>query len=170
MLKLRPPTPSEEEAVATLYLSSFPEEERIPFPVLKDMTSDSDCRLLVIDDGGFAGMAYVVSSPELIFLLYLAVEPDSRGCGVGSDVLWLLKNQCEGRRLFLNMEPVDEECGNISQRLRRSRFYERNGFRSCGSYRVPDGMRYTLMSWGGEVSPEEALAFFGSKMPGAASD
>lgn len=169
-LQLRPLEPSVTERARDLYLSSFPEEERIPFDVLVSMTSDPDCRFLWLDeDGEFRGIAYVVSSAELVFLLYLAVSPGCRNGGLGSDVLWLIKCGCGGRRLFLNVEPTDEEAENIGQRLRRIRFYDRNGFTPQCTYRTPDGVRYMLMSWGGPVTPEEAIAFYGSKMSDAQS-
>lgn len=165
-IELLPADPSSEEDVRNIYLSSFPEEERIPFETLLSMACGDGCDFyrIMVDDV-LCGISYVVESPELVFLLYLAVSPDHRGEGIGSDVLWMIKSGCAGRRLFLNIEPVDEYCDNIGQRLRRLRFYERNGFRPQCRYTTPDGMMYMLMSWGGPVSPEEASAFYDSRMP-----
>ncbi len=36
---------------------------------------DPDCRFLWIDAGGFSGIAYVVYTEDLVFLLYLIVVP-----------------------------------------------------------------------------------------------
>lgn len=107
----------------------------------------------------------MVESDDLVFLLYLAVAPGRRNGEIGSDAVWLIKCSCEGRRLFLNIEPTDEPAENLAQRLRRTRFYERNGFEPQCTYRTPDGVRYALLSWGGPVTPEEATAFYSSHMP-----
>ena len=95
------------------------------------------------------------------------MTPGDRDCGLGSDALWLVKCMADGRRVFLNAEAVDEQADNIGQRLRRTRFYDRNGFAPQCTYRTPDGQRYLLFSWGGSVTPEEAFALYGSKLDSA---
>lgn len=165
-LALLPLEPSVEDEARELYLSAFPAEERIPFDTLLSMTRDPDCRFMWMSvDGRFTGMAYTVETDDKVFLLYLAVSPGLRGSGLGSDALWLIKCGCRGRRLFLNVEPTDEPAENIGQRLRRTRFYERNGFSPQCIYGAPDGMRYALLSWGGPVTAEEAQEMFADKFP-----
>lgn len=165
-LELLPLDPSVEDAARGLYSESFPESERIPFDILVRMTDDPGCRFLWMSvDGAFSGIAYTVETDNLVFLLYLAVSPGSRNSGLGSDSLWLVKCGCNGRRLFLNIEPTDEPAENMGQRLRRTRFYERNGFSPQCIYRTPDGMRYCMLSWGGPVTAEEATALFSAKFP-----
>ena len=165
-LELLPLDRSVEDAARDLYSESFPENERIPFDILVRMTDDPGCRFLWMSvDGAFSGFAYTVETDDLVFLLYLAVSPGSRNSGLGSDALWLVKCGCCGRRLFLNIEPTDEPAENMGQRLRRTRFYERNGFSPQCTHRTPDGMRYSLLSWGGPVTAEEATAMFRAKFP-----
>lgn len=167
-MELRPLDPSVEGRARDLYLEAFPEEERFPFDVLTGLTADPDCRFMWMDvDGSFKGIAYVILTDDLLFLLYLAVTPGDRDCGLGSDALWLVKRMAGGRRVFLNAEAVDEQADNIGQRLRRTRFYDRNGFAPQCTYRTPDGQRYLLFSWGGSVTPEEAFALYGSKLDSA---
>lgn len=168
MTELRPLDGPHLEDARRLYLEAFPEEERIPFETLISMTSDPDCRFLWMDvDGEFRGIAYVVLSDDLVFLLYLAVSPGHRNEGLGSDAIWLIKCMCGGRRLFVNVEPTDCEAPNMGQRLRRLHFYDRNGFSSQGKFRTPDGMMYNLMSWGGPVTGEEADGLYRTKMSAA---
>lgn len=167
-LRLQPVDGSVLGKVRELYISAFPDEERIPFDTLVSMSGEPGNRFLWIEDGGeFGGFAYVVESEDLVFLLYLAVAAGRRNGGIGSDAVWLIKCSCGGRRLFLNIEPTDEPAENLAQRLRRTRFYERNGFEPQSTYRTPDGVRYTLLSWGGPVTAEEAIAFYASRMPDA---
>ena len=88
-MELRPLDPSVEGRARDLYLEAFPEEERFPFDVLTGLTADPDCRFLWMDvDGSFKGIAYVILTDDLLFLLYLAVTPGDRDCGLGSDALW----------------------------------------------------------------------------------
>lgn len=170
-LELRELDGSVEGQARDLYHSAFPEEERIPFERLVSMSSLPGCSFLWISvDGRFSGIAYVVESDSLMFLLYLAVCPGERNAGLGSDTIWMLKCRCGGRRMFLNIEPTDEPSENMGQRLRRTRFYERNGFEPQGAYRTPDGMRYVLLSWGGPVSFEEAFELYSERMPSERGD
>lgn len=169
-MELRPLEPSVEDSARELYLSSFPEAERIPFDDLLRMRDPGHSFLWLEDEGSLLGIAYVVESDDLVFLLYLAVDPEWRGCGLGSDIIWMVKCRCNGRRLFLNIEPTDEEADNIAQRLRRLNFYHRNGFVEEGTYDVTGGMRYLLMSWGGTVTPEDAERFFSAYMVPAHGD
>lgn len=164
-MELRPLDGSVSDRARELYEASFPEAERIPFDDLVAMSDDRH-RFVWMEDGGeFLGLMYTVESDSLVFLLYLAISPGWRNCGLGSDALWMLKCSSAGRRIFLNVEPTDEPAENMGQRLRRMNFYDRNGFSVQAVYRTPDGMRYALMSWGGPVTPEEASRFYSEDVP-----
>ena len=107
-MELLPLDPSVEGEARELYLFAFPERERIPFDTLLRMAEGPDCRFLWISvDGRFSGLAYLVESENLVFLLYLAVSPGSRCSGLGSDAIWLIKCGCEGRREHRPEAPQD---------------------------------------------------------------
>lgn len=142
-----------------LYLGSFPESERAPLDSLHEFADSGRAGYYALMDDDFRGLAYVVPGDELVFLLYLAVSPSSRGMGYGSAALDAVKGICGGRRLFLNVEPVGEG-DNLRQRERRRDFYIANGFTEHGPVTTPDGERYTMMCFGGDVSDDEAMRFY----------
>ena len=78
-------------------------------------------------------MAFIITHGDLSFLLYLAVAEGSRGMGYGTRALDEVKRMSADRRLFLNIEPLDEDSDNMAQRMSRKRFYERNGFSSTSA-------------------------------------
>ena len=59
------------------------------------------------------------------------------------------------QKLFLNIEPLDENAPNYDQRCRRKAFYERNGL-SCLDYQVREaGVTYEMMTYGEYVTRDE---------------
>ncbi len=61
--------------------------------------------------------------PDFIFIDYLLVSPRTRGRGVGSHVIEMLKSY--GKRLIAELEPV---TANRPETEKRVRFYEKHGF------------------------------------------
>ena len=100
-------------------------------------------------------MAFIITHGDLSFLLYLAVAEGSRGMGYGTRALDEVKRMSAGRRLFLNIEPTDEPAENMGQRLRRTRFYERNGFREGFVIVTSEGIRYQMMLYDCDMTPQE---------------
>ena len=100
-------------------------------------------------------MAFIITHGDLSFLLYLAVAEGSRGMGYGTRVLDEVKRMSAGRRLFLNIEPLDEDSDNMAQRMSRKRFYERNGFREGFVIVTSDGIRYQMMLYDCDMTPQE---------------
>ncbi len=142
-----------------LYLGAFPEYERIPMENLHRFAGTDLAEYYAIEDDGFRGLAYTVTHGDVFFLLYLAVSPSSRGKGYGSRTLDIIKGMAGGRKLFLNMEPVDPGAENLKQREARREFYLRNGFREEREYVTSEGISYTVMTWGEPISEEENRAF-----------
>ena len=138
-----------------LYLGSFPEYERIPTGDLHRFAATPLASYYAAVEDGFRGLAYTVVFEDMFFLLYLAVEPGSRGRGYGSSILDEVKLLAEGRRLFLSMEPIDESADNYGQRVSRRSFYERNGFSQGDDFVTSQGVGYTIMTFGCDVSRED---------------
>ena len=143
----------------TLYLGAFPDYERIPVENLYRFAGTDLAEYYAIEEDGFRGLAYIVTHGDIFFLLYLAIAPGSRGNGCGSRALEIIKGMADGRKVFLNMEPVDPKADNYEQRLARRRFYERNGFTAVREYMTSEGIPYTVMTWGEPISEEENREF-----------
>ena len=138
-----------------LYLGAFPDYERIPVENLHRFAGTDLAEYYAIEEDGFRGLAYTVTHGDIFFLLYLAIAPGSRGNGCGSRALDIIKGMAGGRKLFLNIEPVDPEADNHAQRVARRRFYERNGFREGFVIVTSEGIRYQMMLYDCDMTPQE---------------
>ena len=116
-----------------LYRSAFPKEERVPFGLLRLLTLRKGIDLVCYREGEtFCGFTYTVTEGNVVFVLFFAVNEVLRGRGYGSSILKFLREKNPGRTVILNVEPLDPEAENAEERVRRVRFYEKNGFFDAG--------------------------------------
>ena len=124
---------SDKAALKKLYQTAFPQEERMPWWVLKVLSCRKDMGIFGFYEGntlrGFTAMA---AGERALLVLFFAVPEACRGQGWGSRVLSLLKQRYPGRQIVLNVELLDPAAKNYAQRLQRLRFYKRNGFFDTG--------------------------------------
>ncbi len=145
------------DQVETLYLEAFPAAERKPFSMLEEMQRQGLGEILAMtdDNEAFLGLAVVLRRGDLVLLDYLAVAPEGRSRGVGSETLRQLAARFAGSRLLIEIELPDEAAANNSQRLRRRQFYLRAGFAELDVRVSLAGVPMELLSLGGAVSWEE---------------
>lgn len=143
--------------VENLYLEAFPASERRPFAMLEEMQRQGLAEILsMVDDQGiFLGLAIVMRRGDLALLDYLAVAPEGRGKGVGSETIRQLARRFAGSRLLIEIELPDPQAENNPQRLRRKQFYLRAGFYPMEIHISLAGVAMELLSLGGAVSWEE---------------
>lgn len=123
----------QKAAVKELYHSAFPKEERLPWWLLRLISLRRQMGITAYyADEEFCGMTVSVGTEETLFLLFFAVAEDCRGKGCGSAILELLQRENPRRSIVLNVEIPDEKAENAAQRIRRMRFYKRNGFFDTG--------------------------------------
>lgn len=158
-LRLERAKREDKRAVKDLYLRAFPPEERPPFGMLWRRAARGKGELLAAWDGTeFVGLVSLLGRGDVVYLFYLAIDENRRGAGYGSAILALVRQRCEGKRLFLARETLDPAAENYDQRLRRHRFYLRNGFSDL-PLRLREGqVVYDVMGTGGLVSGEEYRA------------
>lgn len=115
--------------VKDLYERSFPKEERIPLALfwLGILRKKATC-VAYYRSNHFVGFSYTLSSDELSYLFFLAVEKESQGQGIGTQILKTLTSKAQHKPLVVTIEEVDYSSSNIEQRLKRLAFYEANGF------------------------------------------
>ena len=143
-------------AFKALYKSSFPRSERAPIWFLLSRARKDNIRLCVYcDKGEPVGLANYVLHNDLTYVVYLAVCENRRSEGYGSRILGKLKADYPGNRIVLTIEMVDERAGNNEQRMRRKRFYEKNGFAAAGINVKHMGGLYELLAQGGSCSVKE---------------
>lgn len=145
---LRPGSPGMDAALGIIE-ASFPERERYPVPFLLRKLADPGTHLLSFSDGvGMVGISYVVERGDELFVLYLAVDPSRRSMGHGAAMLSTLDSIFPRHRQYLCIEPLDP-CDDYDDRLRRFRFYARNGFEDTGLDLTSDAGDFHLLSKGG---------------------
>ncbi len=135
-----------------LYISAFPVHERfLYFPtVLNSYRALADF-YAYYDGDRFVGLAYVISSDQLVFLLFLAVTSEVRSKGYGKAILDDMAQLAKKRPVVLTIEPVEAEAKNYEQRLKRLAFYERNGYHATPHFYYEGREKYQILTNQGHV-------------------
>ena len=147
--------------VYKLYQRSFPKSEKKPFSVIlrKHRQGRTDIWRFV-REGKFAGIVITINGVSHVLIDYLAVDESSRGTGIGSEILPLMRAHYAGKGVFLEIESVYEDCGNKAERLRRKHFYEKCGLESMGVFVWLFGVKMELMGFDCALSFDEYHAFY----------
>lgn len=120
------------EELVRLYEDSFPIVERVPMVSLISGPEGTYRRLVaVIDRDELIGMYSVVFDLNMTFLFYLAVSEVHRNRGIGSTILDHIGSQYP-HPVILNIESTADDMSPTDARMRRKRFYLRNGFTDTG--------------------------------------
>lgn len=123
---------NEYKKIIEIYKKSFPKNEKLPIFLLNIM-SKRECVdfLAFYDNDTVCGFTYLVNDKNMTFVLYLAVDDSIRSNGYGSKIIkWIINNKKDN--IVLNIEEVDRQYNNYEQRLRRQKFYFKNGFIDTG--------------------------------------
>ena len=116
------------EWIYELYMETFPENERKPFQLMKEKTKEGKMEMLAIEEeGGLVGLAITILYQDMVLLDYFAMHPNNRGKGLGGEAIEQLKKRYQNKRLFLEIETLDEKADNYNERVRRKAFYLSHG-------------------------------------------
>lgn len=137
----------EYEAVVNTYKKSFPRLERIPFAILLVYAKRKGSLFIAFYENGiFCGETYLIRIGDVVFILYLAVNPKLRSKGYGSKIVAWVQEKFPNHKISLTIETVNKSCDNYAQRFKRQEFYYKNGFQKT-SYRVKEfGVVYDILS------------------------
>ena len=136
-----------------LYESSFPEDEKVPYFILKQQAKKSISDIIgVYDNNEFIGFVILVFDLDIVFLWYLAIREDKRNNGYGSQILQIINQTYSNKRIILNVEEVKN-----NEQLKRKQFYIRNGYQECGFKTMEYGVIYEMLYVHEKVSCEEYL-------------
>ena len=108
----------------------------------------------------FAGFASTINADTLILLDYLAVAKDLRGRKIGSGILHTLKESYGGRGIFVEIESAFEPGPDRGERMRRRRFYLRNGMQPLQVMAGVFGVKMELLGWNCRVDFPAYRAFY----------
>ena len=139
--------------IHSLYESSFPADEKVPYFILKQKAKKDISDIIgIYDHEEFIGFVILVFDKDIVFLWYLAIQEDKRNKGYGSFILQVLKNKYSDKRIILNVEEVKTE-----KQLKRKQFYIKNGFLDCGFKTMEYGVIYEMLYMNDKVSCDEYL-------------
>lgn len=148
--------------VRRLYLSAFPPEQRHPFvrlwllSVLKPTV-----RLQAYRDGDrFCGFTLTVNGEKYLYICFIAVNPDLRSRGCGSQILALLRQQ-SSKPLLVEAEAPEVGTANYTQRVQRIDFYRKNGFYDLDRTITGRGTTFALLSTDAAFDREGYWELFG---------
>ena len=128
-------------ALEAINEEAIPECERC---ALADMLATGAEVFCIDTDGVPAGYMAVRSRKNILYLAYFAVRKDLRSGGIGSGALRELIRRYPDRQVVVEYEAPDGRCGNNNERIRRKRFYLRNGFYETGWFTCYDGTEFEI--------------------------
>ncbi len=136
-----------------LYRSAFPRAERLPWWVLAMLARRRGiCLSAYLDGDRFCGFTFDVHTENAVMIWYFAVDPELRAQGYGSAILSFCKRAYAEKTILLHVEPTDDTAApNLSDRLRRVKFYEKNGFAHTGYEVTEVGGRFQILGTCGET-------------------
>lgn len=149
-------SPAELPYFRRVYYDSFPKSEQKPMRFLLRSGKKKKLDLFLLrEDGENLGLTVTVPYRDLVLVYYLAVDPDKRGRGIGSQVMALWQAQYPGKRIFLEIERPEDGAENQAQRLRRKAFYLRNGLKETGLTVSVFGVPMEVLSLNGPLTFRE---------------
>ena len=142
-----------------LYLTAFPQEERVPVRHLMKHSGESE--LIACYDGEtFCGFYSTLTFGDITHILFLAVADELRDRGYGSALLKLISRRHPHNRIILDIEAEDPTAPNFEQRVRRKAFYEKNGYTESGIRYNWRGVPYKILIKNGTITGAEFDAFW----------
>lgn len=146
----------EYKKLKKLYKKAFPNDERLPLWILKIKDKkENEFFYSIYDEEKFIGLTYLINNDNITYVLYLAIDPTNRGQGYGSIVLDKIKKESNQKSIVLCIEEIDSNADNYEQRIKRKKFYERNGFIETG-YKNKEGKRfYEILTYGKKHEKQE---------------
>lgn len=161
-MKLNPDYSEHLDMIESLYLVSFPKNERKPFNLILEKCNDGSMEVITIqnDTDDFLGFAIMIIHNDMVLLDYFAIAPEHRGKNIGSSALKMLFEKYNNKRFILEIENTEVECGNLEERIRRKAFYIRNGMKVM-PYKINlIGVEMEVLTHNCEVSYEKYYSIY----------
>lgn len=145
--------------VKQLYITAFPKEERAPLFTLYHKTKKEQNHFhAIVDKDEFVGLLYTIEDVGIVYVFFFAIQEEKRGQGYGSKVLTMVKDMYPGRTVTLMIEDTEKkDADNYEQRIRRLKFYERNGFTQLHVHVNEVGVEYELLGTQAGVTQADFL-------------
>ncbi len=149
--------------VESLYKEAFPKNERAPLWFLRRKAKQSNVAFnSLYHNESWIGLLYTVEYRDILLVIYLAIDASYRSGGYGTKVLTALREDHPDKRIVLNVEQIDEQADNNVLRVKRKRFYEKNGYTSTGIIVEELGQPFEMLILGDFITPEETRQVYRS--------
>lgn len=149
-----------KKEIKKIYTSSFLKEDRMPFEMMLMMSHLWHTDFLSFyDEDTLCGFIYMATIKKITFVMFFAVAENLRSKGYGSNILAHIESMYPKNKMILTIEPCDKEAKDINQRIRRKRFYMKNGYIETG-YFVKLGKKQEILIKNGEFDKREFTRFF----------
>lgn len=143
------------DKVNILAKEAFPPEEYLDPIELVKMSKDKDFDYLaLLDDKTFVGYMAIQIYKDLVYLFFLAIDPQYRGKSYGSKAIETMKQVYPNKTYVVDLEKLDESASNNDQRLKRRSFYLKNGYKETGLYLSYLNVDYEVLYIGNSFNPE----------------
>ena len=112
----------------------FPKEELMPMWLIRILSYKKNCNFTVYYDNDlFVGILFTIEFEDTLFVFYIAVNDKIHSKGYGSELLKVIFNKYPNKSITLFIETMDDKTAiNYEQRIKRLKFYEKNGFIHTG--------------------------------------
>ena len=158
-------------AVKALFEESFPANERgMSMDMIVSNLDKMPIKLFGIytdeAEDDFAGFLLATEGEKLVYLVFLAILPEKRSGGIGSQVLNAMREYYAGRPLLFSYESIYEECDNAEQRARRRNLYLKLGFHETGWFVKINGTEFIIASSEPEIDKDAFVQFMSAVAAG----
>lgn len=128
-----------------LAVEAFPPEEYLAPNKLLEMSKEEYFDFYYIEDNNkFIGFAVIQTYKNLSYLFFLAIVKEYRSKGYGGKALKLIKETYPNKIQVVDFEMVDINSTNYPQRIKRRKFYLKNGYRETGFFLSYLGVDYEV--------------------------
>lgn len=127
-------------------IESFPEFERMEIDTILKFSTENSADFMGIYDNDFPiGFYFLVKNKNSGYIFYYAIDQRYRSKGYGSAALEEIIAQYKEIQLTLDFEEIDESRSNNEQRVRRKKFYLKNGLKETGHFTLLSGERFEIV-------------------------
>lgn len=137
---------AQRERFEEINCEAFPPDEYMSLSELLEVQARGEFDVLALFDGEtMVGFMVISASEEAAYLFFLAIAKEFRGMRYGGQALQLYRTLYAQRQCTVDLEPLDDAAENAAQRIRRRRFYLKNGFSPSGYALEYRGMAFELL-------------------------
>lgn len=151
--------------IKSLYMISFPNDERKPFDLIIQKYNEGVSEIFAIQDenNNFFGLVITILYKDLVLLDYFAICENARGNGIGSQIIKEMQERCnkQNKRLFLEIESTKStNTINLEEKQRRKNFYLKNNMVSMDYLVNLFGVEMEIMAYNCNILFDEYHEIF----------